>query len=185
MEVGDLIEKYRSPFSVPPMPALVGLDEVNWSDLLDAYGPATNVPAMLRAFVSIDPHHREFAEQLLFQTVWHQGTVYSATAAVVPFLFDLLEDDGPHSKEGVAGLISVIADGQPDYLHCAEDPNEYAFWDNILRQQCRSLTEEIAGSRRVLEEIRRQLARRAELLRACCGGDLPAWARPTTKPDTA
>src|SRR4051794_2830058 len=98
MEVDDLIAKYRSPHSVPPMPALEGLDEVNWSGLRTAYGPATDVPALLRAFVSVDPEDREFADQLLCQTLWHQGNVYSATAAAIPFLYNLLEDDGPHDK---------------------------------------------------------------------------------------
>src|SRR5262245_23051691 len=119
MEVDDLIAKYRAPHSVTPMPALGGLDVVNWSDLKDAYGPATDVPALLRAFVSVDPGDREFAAQLLFQTIWHQGNVYSATVAAVPFLYNLLEDVGPHDREAVAGLIAAIADGLPPFLHCA------------------------------------------------------------------
>ena len=40
MEVDDLIELYRSPYSIEPMPALKGLDEVNWTAVQDAYGPA-------------------------------------------------------------------------------------------------------------------------------------------------
>ncbi len=63
MEVDDLIAKYESPHAVPPTPALEGLDEVNWAALKDAYGPATNVPALLRAFVSVDPGDREFVAE--------------------------------------------------------------------------------------------------------------------------
>lgn len=175
MEVDDLIVKYRSSDSVPPMPALEGLEKVNWSELKDAYGPATAVPALLRALVAVDPGEREFADELLCQTIWHQGNVYTGTAAAVPFLYNLLEDDGPHDKGAVAGIISLIADGLPPYLHCAEDPNQYAFWDDILRPQGKSLDEKIADGRLVIAEIRRQLTRRAELLQMCCG-QLPAWA---------
>ena len=181
MNVDELIELYRSPHSVPPIPALEGLDEVNWSDVRDAYGPAGDIPALLRAFVSVDPGHREFALQLLMQTIWHQGNVYSASAAAVPFLYNLLEDDGPQDKEAVAGLIEAIADGQPPFLRCADDPKAYAFWDNVLRPQGESLDEKIGEGRQVAGEIRRQLVRRAELLRECCGGQLPAWATQSAK----
>ena len=176
MEVEDLIEMYRSPYSVPPMPALEGLDEMDWAGLRDAYGPATDIPALLRAFVSVDPGDREFADQLLCQTLWHQGNVYSATAEAVPFLYNLLEDGGPHDKRAVAGLIGLIADGLPPFVHCADDPEQYAFWDDIFRPQGKSLEDEIAAGRHVLADVRRQLARRAELLRECCGGVLPSWA---------
>ncbi len=176
MEVDDLIEKYRSPYSVSPMPALQGLDEVDWAGLRNAYGPATDVPPLFRAFVSVDPADREFAQELLFQTIWHQGNVYSASAAAVPFLYNLLEDDGPHDREGLSGLVAAIADGQPPFVHCADDPEQYAFWDDILRPQGESLDARIAEGQRVAAEVRRQLTRRAELLRECCGGQLPAWA---------
>jgi hypothetical protein len=174
--VDDLLAKYESPHSVAPMPALAGLDEVDWAGLRDAYGRATKLPALLRAFVSVDPGDREFAAELLFQTVWHQGNVYSGTAAAVPFLYNLLEDDGPHDRELVAGLVAALADGLPPFLNCADDPEQYAFWDNILRPQGQSLDARIEEGRVVAAEVRRQLARRAELLRECCGGRLPAWA---------
>ncbi len=176
MNVDHLIETYRSPYSVPPIKALEGLDAVDWNGVRDAYGPAGNIPALLRAFVSVDPFHREFAKELLFQTIWHQGNVYSASAAAVPFLYNLLEDDGPHDRDGVADLIATIADALPPYLQCAEDQKQYAFWHDILEPQGISLDFEIAASRQILFEIRRQLTRRAELLRECCGGVLPAWA---------
>jgi len=96
MTVDDLIAQYRSPYSVPPILALADLDEVDWSAVSDAYGPATDIPALLRAAVSSNPDHREFAYELLYQTIWHQGNVYSATATAIPFLYNLIEADGPH-----------------------------------------------------------------------------------------
>ncbi|MFO0876273.1 MAG: hypothetical protein U0840_02780 [Gemmataceae bacterium] len=181
MEVDDLIEKYWSPHSVPPMPALEGLEEVDWSSLKDTYGPATDIPALLRAFVSVDPGDREFADQLLCQTLWHQGNVYSATAAAIPFLYNLVEDQGPHDRRAVAGLIGLIADGLPPYVGLLDDPEAYASWDKVLRPRGESVEqfveEHIADGHEVLAAIRRALASRAELLRTCCGGQLPAWAR--------
>jgi hypothetical protein len=163
----DLMALYRSPYSAPPMLALAGLDEVGWSAVSDAYGPATDIPALLRALVSGDPDHREFACQLLHQTIWHQGNVYSATAAAIPFLYNLLEADSAHDKEAIAGLIAAIADGQPSFLHCETDPQAAAQWRAILDKSGRSLDVEIAEGHKVAEAIRRQLARRPDLLSFC------------------
>ncbi len=167
MTVDDLIALYRSPYSAPPMLALAGLDEVDWSAVCDAYGSATDIPALLRALVSGDPDHREFAYLLLHQTIWHQGNVYSATAAAVPFLYNLLEADGHHDKEAIAGLIAAIADGKPSFLHCETDPKAAAKWRAILSKAGRSLDIEIAEGHKVAEAIRRQLARRPDLLAFC------------------
>src|SRR5215469_14243440 len=149
------------------MLALAGLDEVDWSAVSDAYGPATDIPALFRALVSGNPDHREFACELLHQTIWHQGNVYSATAAAIPFLYNLLEADGPHDKEAIAGLLGLIADGQPPFLYCETDLKAEAEWRAILDKAGRSLDAEIAEGHVVAEEIRRQLARRPDLLSFC------------------
>jgi hypothetical protein len=73
-------------YSTPDPPALAGLGAVDWSAVEHAHGPATDVPALLCAAVSHDPDHRGFAWPLLCETVWHQGTVYPASATVVPLL---------------------------------------------------------------------------------------------------
>jgi hypothetical protein len=167
MTVDDLIALYRSPYSAPPVLALAGLDEVDWSAVSDAYGPATDIPALFRALVSSDPDHREFACLLLHQTIWHQGNVYSATAVAIPFLYNLLEADGPHDKEGIAGLLGLIADGQPPFMHCESNPKAAAEWRAILVKAGKSLDDEIAEGHKVADEIRRQLARRPDLLSFC------------------
>src|SRR5262249_37515231 len=157
----------RSPYSAPPLLALAGLDQLDWSAVRDAYGPATDTPALLRALVSVNPDHREFASELLHQTIWHQGNVYSATAAAIPYLYNLLEADGPQDKKAIAGLLALIADGQPSFAHCETDPKAAAQWRVILEKDGRSLDAEIAAGRVVTEEIRRQLARRPDLLSFC------------------
>jgi hypothetical protein len=106
MTPDDLVGLYES---APDPPWLQGLSAVDWSAVGHAHGPATDVPALLRAAVSDAPEHREFAFELLAETIWHQGAVYPATAQVVPFLYRLLEADETPDKQEVALLLTTIA----------------------------------------------------------------------------
>lgn len=65
---------------------LAGLDDVAWDALEHAYGPATDVPEVLRALVSGDDELADEAMYELFGNIWHQGSVYPATIPAVPFL---------------------------------------------------------------------------------------------------
>jgi hypothetical protein len=69
---------------------LDGLDRVNWARLKHAYGPATDVPAMLRELAGDGDASQAFDQ--LFTSLNHQGSVYSATSAAIPFLIQILED---------------------------------------------------------------------------------------------
>lgn len=88
---------------------LDGLDQVRWSKLGHAYGPARDVPDLLRALV--DPSRapaevRDQAQRLgrgvrdqvmrtLYGNLYHQGTVWQATPRALPFLVELLRDGPP------------------------------------------------------------------------------------------
>jgi hypothetical protein len=88
------------------------LEKVEWGALEHAYGPASNVPAMLRALVSKDDEEREAALWDLFGTVWHQGTVYSASAPAVPFLIEILRAEStPADRSGILQLLLQLANG--------------------------------------------------------------------------
>ena len=160
----ELVALYQSADSVPPLSALDGLDQADWSAVQDAYGPANKIPALLRALASSDPVHRDSAAQSLFEMIWHQGDVFSATATAVPFLYELLKTDGPHDKATVAVLLASIADGRPPFARCEDDPKAAAEWRAILSKSGRSLDAEVAEGRRYAAEIRRQLARQLDLL---------------------
>ena len=162
MNPDELADRYRE--SGDP-PSLHGLSEVDWAGVADAYGPATDIPCFLRALVSDDADHRDFAAEMLFQTIWHQGTVYSASATAVPFLYRLLESAGPHDKQMVATLIAEIGAGEPSFFRCESDTAEFAHWERILAPLRRSLPDEIAAGRVVAAEVRRQVALRFGLLR--------------------
>src|SRR4051794_29757722 len=104
------LEHAANPALDPP--SLEGLDEFDWSDVSHAHDEATDFPLLLRAAVCDNPEDRDFAFKLLFETIWHQGTVWQATAYTVPFLYRVLEADETPDKQSVAHLLATIADGQ-------------------------------------------------------------------------
>jgi hypothetical protein len=59
---------------------LEDLDSVDWKNLGHAYGEASDVPDLIRALASPAKKSREDAWHHLYSNVWHQGTVYEATA---------------------------------------------------------------------------------------------------------
>ena len=91
---------------------LEGLDAIDWSILTHAHGPAADVPELLRSLLSEDPDVRLQAFAELVEKIWHQGTVYPASAAAIPFLFELLtHPDVPDPGHAVA-VVGCIATGE-------------------------------------------------------------------------
>jgi hypothetical protein len=93
--------------------ALEGLDAIPWQRLAHAYGPATDVPDLLRALVKPDGapvelrakaerNKRSVFEHVvwtLWGNVFHQGTRWQASSHVVPFLAEILRDGAPGDLE--------------------------------------------------------------------------------------
>ncbi|UGQ15037.1 hypothetical protein LO772_16605 [Yinghuangia sp. ASG 101] len=92
---------------------LDGLDGAAWSTLGHAYGPAGDLPELLREAASEDEERRAEAVDELFGTVWHQGTVYSATPYAVPFVADLAER-GPGHRGDMLDLLARVVQGSSD-----------------------------------------------------------------------
>jgi hypothetical protein len=90
---------------------LAGVDNVNWRALRHAYGLAEDVPSLLRLLLSDDPDVRADAFEQLFSNIWHQGTVYEASAYAVPFLLRMLSDERTPDRPGVLTLLSSLATG--------------------------------------------------------------------------
>ncbi|GAA5184293.1 hypothetical protein GCM10023322_25470 [Rugosimonospora acidiphila] len=90
---------------------LSGLDRVPWERLHHAYGPATDVPAQLRALRSQDPGTRAQALGQLFGNVYHQGTRWQASAYAVPFLVGLIDDPHVPGRGAILDLLTAIAIG--------------------------------------------------------------------------
>jgi hypothetical protein len=79
----------------------VGLDAVAWAKIEHAYGPAVDVPDLIRALVSPDAKIRGGAWYQLHGNLWHQGTIYEATAYAVPFFLQLLKSEKVPGKQEI------------------------------------------------------------------------------------
>jgi len=92
---------------------LDGLDAIPWGTLQHAYGSAEDVPELLRALPTApaEDHGEEGPLWQLFGNIWHQGTVYKATAYAVPFLIELVADPGTPNRVGILQLLAAIAEG--------------------------------------------------------------------------
>jgi hypothetical protein len=101
---------------------LEGLDEIDWGSLQHAYGSAKDVPGQIRDLASRSKRHREKALWELHGNIWHQHTVYEATAPAVPFLAEVaLADSVPdETGDAVILLLAEIADGE-SYLDVHQD----------------------------------------------------------------
>ncbi|MET8507828.1 hypothetical protein ABZV60_24710 [Streptomyces sp. NPDC004787] len=91
-----------------------GLGDVDWGALRHAYGSAEDVPALLRAAGgAADPGEREEAFDELGSALCHQGSVYSATAAAVPFLARLARapETGTRDRLRCLWWLLAAADG--------------------------------------------------------------------------
>ncbi|WP_152049962.1 HEAT repeat domain-containing protein [Tautonia marina] len=137
---------------------LEGLDSIDWATLTHAYGEATDVPNLLRALLSPDSGERDEALDTLFGNIWHQGTVYPATAAAVPFLYELLQDADLPDPDGVALLLSSIATGR-GYLDVhARDAFGEPLWQRILAKEGKSLDAEMEREAREIQSVRSAIA---------------------------
>ncbi|MFE5256349.1 hypothetical protein [Streptomyces coelicoflavus] len=96
------------------------LDTVPWQNLHHAYGPAEDVPQLIRALYQDDEAAAEEAMYELYGNIHHQGTVYPASAPAVRFL--------AHAARHVTGrrtellmLLATLADHDPS-------DSEYPHW---------------------------------------------------------
>jgi HEAT repeat protein len=87
---------------------------VDWAGLSHAYGPATDTPDLLRQSASDDRELVESSLSDLYGSVFHQGTVYPATVAVVPFLVELAHRAN-HERDGFVWLVGSLADKHHAY----------------------------------------------------------------------
>lgn len=87
------------------------LASINWSDLSHAYGSAEDVPHLLRDLTSPDEQLRRRAQGTLYTNIYHQGTVYQASAYAVPFLLELLREETVPEREELLILLAHLAQG--------------------------------------------------------------------------
>lgn len=90
---------------------LQGLDRIDWSSFQHAYGPAGDVPDLLRLL--LDDLERDDALHALYGNIFHQSTRYPATAQAVPFLVEIFAEASlSHEiREPVLGLLTACVAG--------------------------------------------------------------------------
>lgn len=86
-----------------------GLDSIEWGAMRHAYGPAADVPDLLRGLVSDNPATREVALDGMYGAVHHQGDVYECTVAAIPFLQEAAAAPALPGRGGVLELLASIA----------------------------------------------------------------------------
>ncbi|MEU1432653.1 PBS lyase [Streptomyces sp. NPDC005786] len=101
-----------------------GIDEVDWASMEHAYGPADDVPELLRGLASADPSEREAALDGMYGAVHHQGDVYACTLACIPFLFELVVDPAVPDRGGVVELLTSIGGIDIDEEDIGEDEDD-------------------------------------------------------------
>jgi hypothetical protein len=101
---------------------LAGLEEIDWAGLRHAYGPAGDVPGLLRALVSGSPAERKNSVHKLYGNIFHQGSRYEATAYAVPFLARLALDSRTLQRHAIVHLLVTLAIGYDEaYLPTGVD----------------------------------------------------------------
>ena len=122
---------------------LAGIEAINWHDLHHAYGPADDVPDLLHLLLSDDETVRDDGWEHLYSNVWHQGTVYEASAYVVPFLLRMLTYDGPPGKADLLHFLTALAEGSSYLAAHAHAEDDQFSWRRILVRQGRDFDAEL------------------------------------------
>lgn len=111
------------------------IDSIPWNKLSHAYGEdASDLATWLQILVTT--HSEEVFETNLSHidfVICHEGSVYSATPYVVPFLIDVLPKCPVSSRAQLVNLLARIADGRSTYAQNEFLPPEikYGYMDPI------------------------------------------------------
>jgi hypothetical protein len=136
------------------------LDRIPWKHLTHAYGSAEDVPGLLRALRKAPPDLQGEESPLwqLFGNIWHQGTVYPATAYAVPFLIDMAADPDTPDRVGVLALLAEIAKGSSYRDAHGNVLNEKDFQEKLGRELewVKACHEAVAKGFRVFVEITKE-----------------------------
>lgn len=84
-------------------------ESLDWANLRHAYGAADDLPAMVYALFSRDAEAVDEVFSSLVNRILHQGSVYSATMAVVPYLHRMLLDGRPLPRHQILRVLIFAA----------------------------------------------------------------------------
>jgi hypothetical protein len=95
---------------------LTNLNNIPWASLTHAYGPAIDVPDLIKNLASTNEVKRKYALNELYGNIFHQGSRYEATPHVIPFILQLLQQDEVGGKDELIVLLVHLALGYTDEL---------------------------------------------------------------------
>jgi hypothetical protein len=108
---------------------LEGLRAVPWADLQHAYGPAKDVPQLLRKLLVRSPKVRSAVLDKLYGNVFHQGTRFPVAPYVIPFLIELCASRSVPRRDELLGYWGSLITG---YFSVQERPSwgdgEHIYW---------------------------------------------------------
>jgi hypothetical protein len=84
-EIDEALAEPPSLFAVP------GLYDVEWDSLTHTYGPATDIPVLLKGLAATDPSWRSRSLNILLSLLDHQSESGKVMAACIPLLLWFLE----------------------------------------------------------------------------------------------
>jgi hypothetical protein len=87
--------------------------------LQHAYGPATDVPGLLRQLLDSDRKVRSETLETLYGNIFHQGTRFPATPYAIPFLIELCESERVSDRIDILSYWSSLIAG---YFSIQERP---------------------------------------------------------------
>jgi hypothetical protein len=138
------------------------LDSINWDSLHTGERSAADMPQLLRSLLSPVPDIREWAMDEISDAVIHQGTVNAVSPVIVPFLFELLEDEDVPDKEQVVTLLTELA------RCCVYEETDEQYrrtLDADLRQESGITYEEsLDRMRELVRAVKSEIAKRFDLI---------------------
>ncbi|MET9161306.1 hypothetical protein ABZX56_26565 [Streptomyces parvulus] len=143
----------QTPGSHHRAPALLaGLDGVPWGEIKDSSGSAAAIPRLLRKVAWGDAEAARAALGDLRKRICQYGFVVDqATAATVPFLWELAQRPQVSCRAQIIQLLKNIADARqwettatayPKLLNHRENP---VAWERAARQAVRARRDELEG----------------------------------------
>ena len=90
---------------------VLAIERVPWSDISHAYGPAIDIPDLIGELTSADAAIRNEAWSELHGNLWHQGSIYEATAYAVPIFLELLNEPTVPGKHRILAYLALLFTG--------------------------------------------------------------------------
>jgi hypothetical protein len=89
---------------------MLRLDSPKWSKLRHCYGPATNLPVLLRQLADFPPETSSMTEpwETLWSSLYHQGDIYPASFAAVPHIIGAIAADPQRATMSYFALPAAI-----------------------------------------------------------------------------